>query len=259
MPEIMIADNHEQVYPIWESRNLQGISLTHLDFHCDMRGIMIDRPAGKAFFTSEREKQFIDRGNFLAHAIMNGIVSDLRWIHGPRGGRKFDIGPVVSYETDFKAPLHRRFHRQSGGREVSFRFSEKLLTNWQGPQENEYLDLDWDAFASVEYDAKHRDELVGQFFERDFSHIPELTTLIYSPGYSDPDRSLFKSFAERLGDRFNANLVWVPPAPLNTQGESRNPVKKLLKKVAPPQIRAAKRMVSRTYRKIESARDLETV
>ena len=95
MAEIIIAVNHEQVYPVWSERGIKGAMLTHVDFHCDMRGIMIDRKRGSAFFTSHRESTFIDRGNFLAHAIMNGIINDLKWVHGPRGGRAFDIGPVV--------------------------------------------------------------------------------------------------------------------------------------------------------------------
>ena len=129
MPKIVIADNHEQVYPVWEERNLRRMTLTHIDFHCDMRGIMIDRRSGRAFFVSDRETQFIDRGNFLAHAIMNGMVSDLQWIHGPKGGRSYDIGPVVSYETDYLAPLHRYHHKRSNRPEVPLTFRQGLLSN----------------------------------------------------------------------------------------------------------------------------------
>jgi len=41
MPKIYVADNHEQVYPIWQENEIKGAKLTHLDFHCDMRGINI--------------------------------------------------------------------------------------------------------------------------------------------------------------------------------------------------------------------------
>lgn len=255
--EIIIADNHEQVYPVWSERGIKGAMLTHVDFHCDMRGIMIDRKAGSAFFTSHRESTFIDRGNFLAHAIMNGIIKDLRWVHGPKGGRAFDIGPVVSYETDFLARFHAFNHKRSGRTEVEFEFDECLLSDWSGMRDGEILDLDWDTFASVEYDAKHREELVEQFFERDFSHIPELTTLIYSPGYSDPDRSLFENFAERLADNLKAEIIRLPQAPLNIEGESKSKLRKLVKQLAPPQVRAVKRGLSRAWRQMESARDLE--
>ena len=257
MVEIIIADNHEQVYPVWSERGIQGAKLTHVDFHCDMRGIMIDRKCGSAYFTSHRESTFIDRGNFLAHAIMNGIIGDLRWVHGPKGGRAFDIGPVVSYETDFLAKFHAYNHKRSGRPEVKFEFDECLLSKWSGMRKQEILDLDWDAFASIEYDASHREELIDLFFSRDFTHIPELTTLIYSPGYSDPDRTLFDNFAERLADVFNAEVVRLPHAALNVEGESKSRLRKLVKQFAPPQIRNVKRGLSRTWRQMESARDLE--
>lgn len=259
MPEIILADNHEQAYPIWAERGLKNIKLTHVDFHCDMRGILIDRKKSTAFFTSDRETAFIDRGNFLAHAIMNGIVTDLKWVHGPRGGRAFDVGPVVSYETDLFAPLHRFNFKRSSREEVKFTFEQGLLSQWQGPREHEVLDVDWDTFASVEYDKNHREELVDQFFKRDFSHIPDLTTLIYSPGYSDPDRSLYLAFAERLADQFGAQIVELPKAPLNREGESKSAIKKLVKSLAPSAIYDMKKSLSRSWRRYESAKDLEPV
>lgn len=256
MPKIYVADNHEQVYPIWQKHKIKSAKLTHLDFHCDMRGIMIDRKAGLAFFTSERETTFVDRGNFLAHAIMNGMISDIRWVHGPRGGRAYDVGPVVSYETDTMAKLHRYNHKRSGRESVSLKFKQCLLKNWGGLQKNELLDLDWDAFASVEYDTMHREELIEAFFAKDFSHIPELTTLIYSPGYSDPDRSLFEAFTQQLADKFSADIIHIEKAPLNTEGESKSKLRKIIKQIAPPQVRTAKLKLSRAWRMYESAKDL---
>lgn len=256
MPKIYVADNHEQVYPIWQKHKIKSAKLTHLDFHCDMRGIMIDRKAGLAFFTSERETTFVDRGNFLAHAIMNGMISDIRWVHGPRGGRAYDVGPVVSYETDMMASLHRYKHKRSGRNEVSLKFQQCLLKDWEGLQKGEQLDLDWDAFASVEYDAAHREELIKAFFAKDFKFIPEITTLVYSPGYSDPDRSLFERFTKQLADKFGAEIIQIEKAPLNTQGESKSKLRKIIKQIAPPQVRTAKLKLSRAWRMYESAKDL---
>lgn len=256
MPKIYVADNHEQVYPIWQENEIKGAKLTHLDFHCDMRGIMIDRKAGRAFFTSQRETTFIDRGNFLAHAIMNGMISDISWVHGPRGGRAYDVGPVVSYESDTLAWLHRYNHKKSGREAVALNFKQCLLKDWGGLQPNEILDLDWDAFASVEYDAAHREELIEAFFAKDFMHIPELTTLIYSPGYSDPDRKLFETFTNQLADKFGADIIQIDKAPLNTEGESKSKLRKLIKRIAPPQVRRAKLKLSRVWRMYESSADL---
>lgn len=257
MPEIIMADNHEQVYPVWVERGHRNVKLTHLDFHCDMRGILIDRPAGKAFFTSHRESTFVDRGNFLAHAIMNGIVTDLTWVHGPNGGRAHDHGPVVAYESDWLAPLHRHNHKRSGMAEADIRFRECLMEDWQGLEPAEQLDLDWDAFASVEHEPGHREELVEAFMARDFNVIPELTFLIYSPGYSDPDRTLYEAFAERLADRFSAQVTRLPNAELNREGEKKGALRSLVKKVAPPQLRDAKRYASKAWRHFESAHDLD--
>jgi len=259
MPRIYVADNHEQVYPIWQEHKVKGALLTHLDFHCDMRGILIDRKNNRAFFTSHRETTFVDRGNFLAHAIMSGMIKDICWVHGPKGGRAFDVGPVVSYETDYLARLHLFNHKRSGRNDVSIQFNECLLSDWSGMRQNEMLDLDWDAFASVEYDEVHRKELIEQFFEKDFTFIPELTTLIYSPGYSDPDRSLFEAFTEQLADRFGAEIIQIQKAPLNTQGESKSKIRKLIKQWAPPQVRATKLKLSRAFRQLESAKDLEMI
>ncbi len=256
MPELVIAENHEQVYPVWEARGIKNAKLTHVDFHCDMRGIMIDRKQQQAFFIKDRETQFIDRGNFLAHAIMKGLISDLNWVHGPKGGRGFDIGPVVAYETDFLAPMHRRSHLKSGRKAVDIRFQQLLLSDWKGPRTDELLDVDWDTFASVDYTAAHREKLLEQFFARDFTNVPELTTLVYSPGYSDPDRTLFEKFAERLADHLNANIIRVPDEPLNTDGASNSKLKRMVLRVA-PQVRLVKRSVSKAWRRIESRNDLK--
>lgn len=256
MPDIIVAENHEQVYPVWEERGIKNCMLTHVDFHCDMRGIMIDRKKREAFFTSERETGFIDRGNFLAHAIMNGMISDLKWVHGPLGGRAFDIGPVVSYETDYLAPLHRKYHRRSSHSSVPLEFKQSLITNWSGPRKGEILDIDWDTFASVNYTSKHREELIHQFFDRDFTNIPELTTLVYSPGYSDPDRSLFKGFTERLADTLKASVTHLPEQALNVEGVSKSAMRKLILGLAPNHARTVKRAISKKYRQLESRNDL---
>lgn len=255
MPELIIAENHEQVYPVWEERGIRNAKLTHVDFHCDMRGILIDRKKQKAFFVNDRETQFIDRGNFLAHAIMNGMITDLNWIHGPKGGRSYDIGPVVAYESDYLAPLHRYRHARSGREAVDIKFQQGLLSKWPGPRHSELLDVDWDTFASVNYTAEHRKELIEQFFARDFTHIPELTTLVYSPGYSDPDRSLFHAFADRLADHFQATITHLPDQPLNVEGASNSRLKKLILSVA-PQAKAVKQSFSKTWRRLESRNDL---
>lgn len=253
MAELILADNHEQVYSVWEERGMHGLKVAHVDFHCDMRGVMIDRSRGRAIFTSHHESTFIDRGNFLGHAIMNGIVEDVRWVHDLHGGRLHDIGPVVSYESDLMTPWYRFKHHWAGRQGASLDYRECLLSDWSGLRPGEQLDLDWDGLASVEYDPAYREALVAQFLAKDFGEGPELAFLVYSPGYSDPDRSLYEAFAEQLADKFNAHIVRLPQQELNTQGESFG----ALRRIVPSQVKTVKRAFSKRLRRFDAARDLE--
>ena len=253
MAELILADNHEQVYSVWKERGMRGLKVAHVDFHCDMRSILIDRPRGRAFFTSHRESTFIDRGNFLGHAIMNGIVTDVQWIHGPHGGRLHDDGPVVRYESDFLAPWYRFKHDQAERKEASLTYRESLLSDWSGLRPGEQLDLDWDGLASVDYDPAHRNTLIEQFLSKDFGEGSDLSFLIYSPGYSDPDRSLYEAFAERLSEKLNAQIVRLPRQALNRQGERFG----ALRRMVPSHVKTLKRHVAKNLRQFDAAHDLD--
>lgn len=257
MPELIIAQHHEQVYAVWEQRGMRSLKVAHVDFHCDMRGLLIDRPRGRAIFKSHRESTFIDPGNFLSHAIMNGIVTDLRWVHGPQSGRRFDTGSVVGYETDFMTPWHRFKHNRSDSKEVSLNYLECLLSDWEGLRPGEQLDLDWDALASVEFDQAHKEALILQFLDRDLGAIPEIAFLTYSPGYSDPDRLLFEEFAQRLAHKFNATIARLPHAELNTEGERLGALRGLAREVLPEQMLEFKRDMAKRWRPLDAAHDLD--
>ena len=256
MPEIILADHHDQVYSVWMKRGVRNLKVAHVDFHCDMRGIMIDRNAGQAFFTSHRETTFVDRGNFLAHAIMNGMVADLKWVHAEDSGRAHDAGPVVNYESDLKSPLYKLRHAMSDRKKVELNYTECLLNEWQGLEEGEQLDLDWDCLASVEFEKDKRHRLISEFLERDLGAVPKTTFLIYSPGYSDPDKSLYEDFAKRLAKKFGAKIHRLPHQELNTDGERFSDVRKVVKGFIPKPIFAAKKKLSLALRKIDAAGDV---
>ena len=132
----------------------------------------------------------------MAHAIMEGMVERITWIHNEQSGRGYDHGPVVSYENDKLAPLYRFRHGRSDRQDVPLAYRECLFEDWQGLGKEEQLDLDWDALASVEFSDALQNDMIGGFLERDLKQTPDVTFLIYSPGYSNPDRSIYCDFGK---------------------------------------------------------------
>ena len=114
MIELIVADEHSPLYDLWRERGYRNLSVCHVDFHCDMRGLLIDRKQESTLCLAKRSfMNRIDSGSFLAHAIMNGIVTGLRWVHDDFGGRKYDELYCVKYETDFTALPFLLMDRQS--------------------------------------------------------------------------------------------------------------------------------------------------
>ena len=202
MTTIFVADEHHRLYRHWRETGARGLRLCHVDFHCDMRGLLIDRDAQQATFFDEAERHHIDQGNFLAHAVMDGIVDGLRWFHDPFGGRRYDHG-TVRYERDLRVRASRR--RLGPWRPLSF--CEADLSHWQGPEAGEHLDLDWDALANTLYTADHARALQERFLATPFRHRPEAVYFIYSFCSSVLDDDAFERFLARLRDKLDAQVV----------------------------------------------------
>jgi hypothetical protein len=211
--ELIVADEHVQIFDLWRERGERGLRIAHVDFHCDMRGLLVDRGRGAAWLVdrSDPRVRIVDSGNFLAHAVAQGIVGSVRWIHDAHGGRRYDIG-TVKYESDLTALPHRILHRMRGGAEAPIEFEETTLDAWTGLRPGEELDVDWDALASTEYDAAKAARLAREFLDRDLGAHPERSYLVYSRGYSHPDRSLFDRFAEQLAGKLGAEIRRLPPS-----------------------------------------------
>jgi len=207
LTELFVAEEHSPLYDLWLDRGDRGLSVCHVDFHCDMRGLLIDRRRGKARYVWQSDPYMnrLDSGSFLAHAVMKGLVTKLRWVHDDFGGRKFDDLYCVKYETDLSALPFRLPGREKW---VPLDFSEQTFVDWGGPQPGEYLSLDWDGFAFVDYDEDHICRLTTQFLKYEFQ--PKSVFVSRSSEYSHPDKALFDEFIGRLEQKFKTQAVRLP-------------------------------------------------
>ncbi len=45
MNVIYVIERHDQLLQLWRSQNIKNLRVVHVDFHCDMRGLLVDRQA----------------------------------------------------------------------------------------------------------------------------------------------------------------------------------------------------------------------
>lgn len=216
---IYVINKHHHLLSLWRAQKTFSLRVFHLDFHCDLRGLLIDRQAQQAFRIWDRYAA-LDQGNFLTHAILEGRVDGIRWTHDQPGGRQYDIG-TVKYETDLTALLYRLLLTLRGEHGVPFHYNVVPYDDWTGLIEGEHLDIDWDFFACTEYPADTIEGRVETFLSKQFHTIPEHVYVCYSPDYSHPSRALFERFVGDLARLFEAEVVEFQPVP-------GKPAKKLL-------------------------------
>lgn len=207
MVEFIVAQEHSQLYDLWVENGEKNLSICHVDFHCDMRGLLIDRKRGKARFVSAHIPyiHMRDPGSFLAHAIMEGIVTKLRWVHDEYGGRKYDSS-VVKYEGDLTAIPYRLL----GAREVGIQFSEHTFKDWGGVRDGEHLDIDWDGIAFRRYETPHIRSLMTEILDRNYPVNMPRVYLVQSPDYCHPDVGLFEEFIGLLEKKFGTRAKRLP-------------------------------------------------
>jgi hypothetical protein len=185
-----------------------------VDFHDDLRGLLVDRRRRRAYPIGAPARRFaaVDAGNFLAHAVLEGRIAELRWVHDIPGGRAWDMG-IVRYETDLAAVPSRLRRALSAGAPaaVPLVFEEELLDSWRGLRAGERLSIDWDCFASVLLDEPGIGQRVSSFLDRLGAVVPPDVYLAYSPDYSRPSLDAFRDLATELGRRFAQPLRWVSP------------------------------------------------
>ena len=227
---IYVIDSHEQALKIWQDHQVCNARLLHIDFHCDQRGLLVNRKTQRAFKIWTRYPK-VDEGNFLTHAVLEGIISSIRWVHDEPGGRKDDI-KSVKYETDLSAQIHRIALALRQDKGVPYGYDVMRTEDWQGIQPGEILDIDWDYFAALEYDAQSIEGRVDAFLARDFPVIPEQTIVCFSPEYSHRTRAQFQSFVAKLATRFDAEVIDIPkPAIAKSQSRLKSTLKPIYQPV----------------------------
>ena len=225
MTELIIAEEHDRIYQVWQQRGERNLSVCHVDFHCDMRGLLIDRKRATARFIDQRLPYVhrLDPGSYLAHAIMNGIVTKLRWVHDDFGGRDFDYVHCVKYESDFSALPYRLAGTK---RCVPLDYAEETYLQWGGPRPDEHLDIDWDGIAHVDYDLGLVRRLMAEFLDREYAS--KSIFVARSPQYSNPDPALFEEFIQGLEAKFAVQAVRLPPGPApEPEGTCWNTIRRL--------------------------------
>ena len=213
MTELYVVERHHELLHLWRRQKVKDIDLVHVDFHDDLRGLVIDHRRCKAY----RKRLFglssapLDEGNFLMYAIEEGILNRIRWVHGPVGGRAYDLG-IVKYEGDISAYPYRIAHFLRRDMEFAVDFQEILVDEWGGCDENQHLDIDWDCFAAIDLDSAGIRSRFESFMKKVGEHSPPVIYLCYSPGYVHPSQSEFLVALEQLAKRYDAEPFWLNPS-----------------------------------------------
>ncbi len=243
--KLYVIEEHDQLLHIWREQDVQNLRIVHFDFHCDMRGMLVDREKQHAYRIFDLLAMLeidddLDIGNFLMHAVMEGRVSGVRWVHRTPGGRNYDVG-TVKYTTDLTVQptwFWQKLWRRQG---VPLAYEVLAPEQWQGLAEGEFLDIDWDYFVGLDYPPEVIADAVEEFFALNFHHRPIGISVYFSPNFSHPDRSLFETFITRLAEKFGATVVRVPLPP-------RYGIRRLLPIGRLPQ--SIQNIANRGYRKI---------
>ncbi len=242
MGVIYTMERHHQLLHLWRDQGVAPRRIVHLDFHCDMRGMLIDRRAGLAHRIRDRFPD-VDQGNFLVHAVLEDHVAGIRWVHDDPGGRVHDIG-TVKFESDLTALPHRLALALGGAKGTPLDYEVVRSGEWDGLREGEHLDIDWDHFACTEYPLESIQDRIEAFWRTRGPAIPDQAYISYSPEYSHPSRHLFAGFVRDMADRFESNVVELAP-PDTGSGPNRRPISAYLPS---PLYRRARRAYHRTAR-----------
>jgi len=219
MSVLYVIEQHDQLLHLWQNQHLTDLNVVHLDFHCDMRGLLINRQTQQAYQISDG-RQPVDEGNFLMHAIMEKRVHSVRWVHRIPGGRQFDVG-TVKYETDLTGYLLHWLLVIRGQTGIPIQYDVMHFKDWRGLEQGDFLDIDWDFFACVDYPIETIEQQVETFFSVISGYAPKQVSVCYSPNYSHPSRAQFEAFVHRLARVFRSEIIRLPHPTRPQEEQSR--------------------------------------
>jgi len=205
---IFVIEEHHQLLELWKSLDVKKIRLIHFDFHCDMRGLLVDKQKQVAYKTTT--SKLVDEGNFITHAIFEGHIDSIHWIHPTPGGRKFDVGTVM-YMTDMSMQPKRCLLTLNKHPGLPIHYQVTEFEKFDGVIGDSCIDIDWDFFAAKDFCPNSIEERVEAFFNKLQHYIPKEIYVCYSPRYSHPSREQFKDFVNRLAALVQAEIVQFTP------------------------------------------------
>ena len=216
MSTLYLMERHDQLLDVWQEMSAKHLSVAHLDFHCDMRDLLVDQSAQRAYWIRSGLPR-IDEGNFITHAILEGRVGRIRWIHDVPGGRRDDVAGV-KLTSDWTAQWIWWRLKRRGELGVPFSYEEMMFFEWNDLEPDQFLDIDWDVFACKDYPVDSCRQRIEAFRRRKFSCKPKDISLCYSSDYSHSTRKEFEDFAKYLSDLFGAKIVrLLDPPPLRAR------------------------------------------
>lgn len=203
--ELFVIENHDQLFHIWSQRNDRNLRVCHIDFHCDLRGLLIDRVKQVAYKIPD-VRRGVDMGNFLSHAIAEGRVDAVSWVHGTPGGRSCDVN-TVKYTEDLTALPFNLAVRLNRLLPLPLEYSVFEMDSWPGPNRGDFLDIDWDVFAAREIPRDELQQRVEMFFSKSLAVSLSGISVCYSPSHSHETRAQFDDFVGRLEEQYEVSRL----------------------------------------------------
>ncbi|MBI4866537.1 MAG: hypothetical protein HY816_06270 [Candidatus Wallbacteria bacterium] len=231
---LCVAREQEAMLDCLRRHGRRGMRFLHVDRHCDMRGWVVDRAGRRGGWL--HGSGAIDSGNVLAHAVAEGWIERVDWLHEPDAGREDDLGTFLTVEESGRWPW--RLMGSSGPAEWRpFELSEwndpSALNRWSG----EGLGLDWDHFAPFPCSERAARRRMQEFLDALPRPWPELVFLCASPGYASAHLGLFDELVRAVHSLQGGKLereesVWGGPCGAHALGRALTATRNLARAAA---------------------------